>query len=86
MRPGVPAASSAARVFRVGATYRLKGGGALVTAEDHEILGGRRTGRILVRAVDAGNRMPVRWYSEPSELEEVEESDQLRWFNDGERP
>ena len=74
------------RVFRVGATYRLKAGGALVTAEDHEILGGRRTGRILVRAADVGCRMPVRWYSEPSELEEVDEADALRWHGEGELP
>ena len=78
-----PASAAPVRVFRVGGTYRLKAGGALVTAEDHEILGGRRTGRILVRASDAGGRMPVRWYSEPSELEEVDEEDVRRWAGEG---
>ena len=75
-----------ARVFRMGATYRLKFGGALVTAEDHEILGCRRTGRILVRASDVGGRMPVRWYCEPSDLEEIEDAEALRRVGEGAHP
>jgi hypothetical protein len=77
-------APATVRVFRVGATYRLRAGGALVTAEDHEILEGRRTGRILVRAADVGGRMPVRWFSEPWELEDVDDADVLRWHEKGE--
>ncbi len=86
MKRVLAAQSTPARVFRVGATYRLKSGGALVTAEDHEIVGGHRTGRILVRASDVGTRMPVRWFSEPSELEDVNEADALRWHGEGTLP
>jgi hypothetical protein len=46
----------------VGGTYRCRGSGLLVTAEDHEIRGGRRTGRILARAADATVRFPL-WLS-----------------------
>ena len=35
-----------------------RSGGVLVTAEDHEISGGHRTGRILVRAADPRSRVP----------------------------
>ena len=86
MRRARGVAPAPVRVFRIGGTYRLKPGGALVTAEDHEIREGHRTGRILVRAADAGGRMPVRWYSEPSVLEEVDEADALRWYGEGELP
>lgn len=79
MRRVARGAPATVRVLRVGATYRLRAGGALVTAEDHEILEGRRTGRILVRAADVGGRMPVRWFSEPWELEDVDDADALRW-------
>ncbi len=59
------------RVIRMGGTYRIKAGGLQVIAEDQEISGGHRTGRILVRADDPGSRVPVRWLCEPSDLEEV---------------
>ncbi len=59
------------RVFRMGGAYRIKAGGLQVIAEDQEISGGHRTGRILVRADDPRSRVPVRWFCEPSDLEEV---------------
>ena len=59
------------RVFQMGGTYRIKAGGLLVIAEDQELSGGHRTGRILVRADDPRSRVPVRWYCEPSDLDEV---------------
>ena len=59
------------RVFRMGGTYRINAGGLQVIAEDQEISGGHRTGRILVRADDPRSRVPVRWYCEPSDLDEV---------------
>jgi hypothetical protein len=62
------------RVFRMGGTYRCRGSGLLVTAEDHEIVGGHRTGRVLVRAEDATSRVPVRWYCDPSDLKDMEEA------------
>jgi hypothetical protein len=65
--------SAVPRVFRVGGTYRCRGSGLLVTAEDHEIVRGRRTGRVLVRAEDSTSRVPVRWYCTPSDLEDPPE-------------
>ena len=62
------------RVFRMGGTYRCRGSGLFVTAEDHEIVGGHRTGRVLVRAEDAASRVPVRWYCDPSDLNDMEEA------------
>jgi hypothetical protein len=62
-----------ARVFRMGGTYRCRGSGLLVTAEDHEIVGGQRTGRVLVRAEDATSRVPVRWYCDPSDLNDMDQ-------------
>ena len=66
--------SAVPRVFRVGGTYRCRGSGLLVTAEDHEIVRGRRTGRVLVRAEDSTSRVQVRWYCEPSDLNDMEEA------------
>ena len=60
------------RVIRMGGIYRIKAGGLQVIAEDQEISGGHRTGRILVRADDPRSRVPVRWYCEPSDLDEVQ--------------
>ena len=62
------------RVIRMGGTYRCRGSGLLVTAEDHEIVGGHRTGRVLVRAEDSTSRVPVRWYCDPSDLNDMEEA------------
>ena len=71
MKRSPRALPASARVFRMGGTYRIKAGGLQVIAEDQEISGGHRTGRILVRADDPRSRVPVRWLCEPSDLEEV---------------
>jgi len=71
MKRSPRALPASARVFRMGGTYRIKAGGLQVIAEDQEISGGHRTGRILVRADDPRSRVPVRWFCEPSDLEEV---------------
>jgi hypothetical protein len=49
-------------VVKIGGLYRDRTSGLLVTAEDHEIRGGRRTGRVLARAVDTTLRFPL-WLS-----------------------
>ncbi len=56
-RPGTPVA-----VIKIGGLYRDRTSGLLVTAEDHELREGRRTGRIVVRAADATLRFPL-WLS-----------------------
>jgi len=60
-----------ARVMvKVGETYRSMDGG-LVVVEDHEYVGGRRTGRFLV--CTAGGPLPAwrRWYCGPGDLADV---------------
>ena len=74
MRRSRVVGSAVPRVFRMGGTYQCKGSGIFVTAEDHEIVAGHRTGRVLVRAEDAASRVPVRWYCEPSDLKDMEEA------------
>ena len=71
MKPARSGRTTSPRVFRMGGNYRIKAGGLQVIAEDQEISGGHRTGRILVRADDPRSRVPVRWFCEPSDLEEV---------------
>ena len=55
-------ARSHRRILKVGDTYLDRSRGVLVTLEDHEIVGGRRTGRVIVCAADGVLRFPRRWY------------------------
>ena len=56
------------RILKVGATYLDRSRGVLVTLEDHEIVGGRRTGRVVVCAADGVLRFPRRWYCREPDL------------------
>lgn len=59
------------RILKVGGTYLDRSRGVLVTIEDHEIAGGRRTGRVIVCAADGALRFPRRWYSRGADLVEA---------------
>jgi hypothetical protein len=59
------------RILKVGGTYLDRSRGVLVTLEDHEIQGGRRTGRVIVCATDGVLRFPRRWYSHQVDLVEA---------------
>ncbi len=59
------------RIIRIGDTYRDTHRNALVTAEDHEIAGGRRTGRVIVIGADVGERFPRRWICPEQDLVDV---------------
>ncbi len=63
------------RIIRIGDTYRDIHREALVTVEDHEIVGGRRTGRIIVVGADVGERFPRRWICPEQDLVEVPADD-----------
>ena len=56
------------RILKVGETYLDRSRGVLVTMEDHEIVGGRRTGRVVVCAADGVLRFPRRWYCRAPDL------------------
>jgi hypothetical protein len=56
------------RILKVGATYLDRSRGVLVTLEDHEIVGGRRTGRVIVCAADGVLRFPRRWHCREPDL------------------
>lgn len=56
------------RILKVGGTYLDRSRGVLVTLEDHEIRGGRRTGRVVVAAADGVLRFPRRWYCREPDL------------------
>ena len=58
------------RILKVGETYLDRSRGVLVTMEDHEIVGGRRTGRVVVCAADGVLRFPRRWYCRTPDLVE----------------
>ncbi len=59
------------RIIRIGDTYRDIHRNALVTVEDHEIVGGRRTGRVIVVGADVGERFPRRWICPEGDLADV---------------
>ena len=61
------------RIIKVGGLYRDMARGVPVTAEDHEIRDGHRTGRILVCAADGKQRFPGRWYCRAADLKEAQE-------------
>jgi hypothetical protein len=65
------------RIIKIGGLYRDTARGVLVEAEDHEILGGQRTGRIVVCAADGKERFPRRWYCQAAALAEVKEEFRL---------
>lgn len=71
------------RILKVGETYLDRSRGVLVTMEDHEIVGGRRTGRVVVCAADGVLRFPRRWYCRTPDLVEPPRSTASR---PGERP
>jgi hypothetical protein len=56
------------RILKVGETYLDRSRGVLVTLEDHEIVAGRRTGRVIVCASDGVLRFPRRWYCRAPDL------------------
>ena len=58
------------RILKVGETYLDRSRGVLVTMEDHEIVGGRRTGRVVVCAADGVQRFPRRWFCRAPDLVE----------------
>jgi len=72
MRRNKSAAPAPRRIIKVGALYRDTARGVAVTAEDHEIRDGHRTGRILVCAADGKARFPRRWYCRDLDLAEVQ--------------
>ena len=62
------AAHKLRRVLKMGDTYLDRSRGVLVTLEDHEVRGGRRTGRVIVCAADGVLRFPRRWYCREPDL------------------
>lgn len=66
------AAEAPQRIIKVGGLYRDTARGVTVTAEDHEIRDGHRTGRIIVCAADGRLRFPRRWYCRVEELADVQ--------------
>jgi hypothetical protein len=61
------------RIIKVGETYRDVTRGALATVLDHEIVGGKRTGRVIVMGTRAGEHFPQPWISAAKDLVEIEE-------------
>jgi len=62
------------RIIKVGETYRDVRRGALATVLDHEIVGGKRTGRLIVMGARPGEHVPQPWISAAEDLVEIEES------------
>ena len=58
-------------VIKVGATYLDTYHSVVVTVEDHEIVGGHRTGRLVVIGADGVERFPRRWYTREQDLVEL---------------
>ncbi len=59
------------RIIKVGATYLDTYHSIVVTVEDHEIVGGHRTGRLVVIGADGVERFPRRWYTREQDLVEL---------------
>jgi hypothetical protein len=74
------------RLIRIGGEYRDTVRDVLVTAEDHEISHGRRTGRVVVCAADGKERFPRRWYCAATDLEDAQEDLPLLPTSDGVNP
>ncbi len=65
------APAPAKRIIKVGATYLDTYHSIVVTVEDHEIVGGKRTGRVVVIGADGVERFPRRWYTREQDLVEL---------------
>jgi hypothetical protein len=65
-------AEATRRIIKVGETYRDVNCGALVTVEDHEIVGGKRTGGVIVIGAGAGEHVPRRWVCPAEDLAEMD--------------
>jgi hypothetical protein len=59
------------RIIKVGAKYLDTYHSIVVTVEDHEIVAGRRTGRLVVIGADGVERFPRRWYTREQDLVEL---------------
>ncbi len=66
------AGSAPRRIIKVGGLYRDTASGVTVTAEEHEMRDGHRTGRVLVCAADGKVRFPRRWYCRDVDLADVQ--------------
>ena len=66
--------ASQKRIIKVGETYRDTRRGALATVLDHEIVGGKRTGRVIVMGAKPGEHVPQPWVSAAEDLVEIEDS------------
>ena len=71
MRKRTKQARAVEKRIRVGGTYRDVLRDAFVTVEDHEMIGGRRTGRVIVTGKEGVQRFPRRWLCLERELAEV---------------
>ena len=72
MSKGTRKVEASKRIIRVGETYRDAHRDALVVVEDHEIIGGKRTGRVIVIGAGAGEQFPRRWICPAEDLVAVE--------------
>ncbi len=59
------------RIIKIGGTYLDTYHSIVVTVEDHEIVGGRRTGRVIVIGADGVERFPRRWLTREQDLLEL---------------
>ncbi len=59
------------RIIKVGGTYLDTFHSIVVTVEEHETAGGRRTGRVVVLGADGIERFPRRWYTREQDLVEL---------------
>jgi hypothetical protein len=56
------------RIIEIGATYLDTYHSIVVTVEDYETIGGRRTGRFVVIGADGVERFPRRWFTREQDL------------------
>jgi hypothetical protein len=74
MRKRTKKAEASKPIIKVGETYRDAHRDALVTVEDHEMVGGKRTGRVVVIGAGVGEHFPRRWICPAEDLIEVDPS------------
>jgi hypothetical protein len=70
-KPSRRAPAPSKRIIKVGATYLDTYHSIVVTVEDHEIVAGHRTGRLVVIGADGVERFPRRWYTRERDLAEL---------------